>query len=170
MEKAISTAGSTLFFKTNQKFFQGEENRCQVPQIDDVYVTEPRDILLNRWEKGRTPRLESLEVQFRRKWKRCGPNSEFEDALITSGEIRRYSVQTKYRYLHDEKLLADNDFKTRHESNLITLQALRKEIHDCRFHLNEKQRCNTDLQAEIGATREQIARRESEIYASARDC
>lgn len=81
-----------------------------------------------------------------------------------------YSIQTKYRHLHDEKLLQDNDFKTRHESNLITLAGLRKEIDDTRFLLNEKNRANTDMQAEISATREQIARREAEIYAASRDC
>jgi len=53
---------------------------------------------------------------------------------------------------------------------LITLAGLRKEIDDTRFLLNEKNRGNADLQAEIAATREQIARREAEIFASSRDC
>ena len=39
-----------------------------------------------------------------------------------------YSLQTKYRHLQDEKLLQDNDFKTRHDSNVMTLQSLKKEI------------------------------------------
>jgi len=51
-----------------------------------------------------------------------------------------YNVQTKYRHLQDEKLLQDNDFKTRHDSNLITVQGQRKEIDDMRFLLNEKNR------------------------------
>lgn len=51
-----------------------------------------------------------------------------------------YNVQTKYRHLQDEKLLQDNDFKTRHDSNLITVQGQRKEVDDMRFLLNEKNR------------------------------
>ena len=56
-----------------------------------------------------------------------------------------YTIQTKYRHLQDEKLLQDNDFKTRHDSNLMTLQSLKKEIDDTRFLLNEKNRSNNDL-------------------------
>ena len=80
-----------------------------------------------------------------------------------------YSLQTKYRHLQDEKLLQDNDFKTRHDSNVMTLQSLKKEIDDTRFLLNEKNRSNNDLQAEIASTREQISRREAEIFATQRD-
>ena len=80
-----------------------------------------------------------------------------------------YTIQTKYRHLQDEKLLQDNDFKTRHDSNMLTLQGLKKEIDDTRFLLNEKNRSNNDLQAEIASTREQISRREAEIFASQRD-
>ena len=36
--------------------------------------------------------------------------------------------------------------------------------------LNEKNRSNNDLQAEIASTREQISRREAEIFATQRDC
>ena len=63
-------------------------------------------------------------------------------------------------------MLQDNDFKTRHDSNLICLQGLKKEIDDTRFLLNEKNRNNVDLQGEIASAREQISRRESEIFAS----
>lgn len=80
-----------------------------------------------------------------------------------------YTIQTKYRHLQDEKLLQDNDFKTRADSNMLTLGSLKKEIDDTRFLLNEKNRSNNDLQAEIASTREQISRREAEIFASQRD-
>lgn len=80
-----------------------------------------------------------------------------------------YTIQTKYRHLQDEKLLSDNDFKTRNDSNLISLNGLKKEIDDTRFLLNEKNRHNNDLQGEIAATREQISRKEAEIFASQRD-
>ena len=80
-----------------------------------------------------------------------------------------YTIQTKYRHLQDEKLLQDNDFKTRSDSNMLTLQGLKKEIDDTRFLLNEKNRSNNDLQAEIASTREQISRREAEIFATQRD-
>ena len=80
-----------------------------------------------------------------------------------------YTIQTKYRHLQDEKLLQDNDFKTRVESNGITNQGLRKELEDTRFLANDKARCNNELQAEIASTREQISRREAEIFATQRD-
>jgi len=51
----------------------------------------------------------------------------------------------------------------------MTLHGLKKEIDDTRFMLNEKNRSNNDLQAEIASTREQISRREAEIFASQRD-
>lgn len=80
-----------------------------------------------------------------------------------------YTIQTKYRHLQDEKLLQDNDFKTRLESNQITLMGLKKEIEDTRFLANDKGRANNELQAEIASTREQISRREAEIFATQRD-
>ena len=80
-----------------------------------------------------------------------------------------YTIQTKYRHLQDEKLLQDNDFKTRHDSNVMTVTGLKKEIDDTRFLLNEKNRANNDLSAEIATNREQISRREAEIFASQRD-
>lgn len=80
-----------------------------------------------------------------------------------------YTIQTKYRHLQDEKLLQDNDFKTRSDSNNLTLGSLRKEIDDTRYLLNEKNRANNDLQAEIASTREQVSRREAEIFATQRD-
>lgn len=80
-----------------------------------------------------------------------------------------YTIQTKYRHLQDEKLLQDNDFKTRHESNLITLQGLKKECDDTRFLLNDKNRSNNDASGDIAALREHIARREAEIFSGQRD-
>lgn len=80
-----------------------------------------------------------------------------------------YTIQTKYRHLQDEKLIQDNDFKTRHDSNNVTHAALKKEIDDTRFLLNEKNRCNNDLTADIANTREQISRRDAEIFATQRD-
>jgi len=80
-----------------------------------------------------------------------------------------YTIQTKYRHLQDEKLLQDNDFKTRVESNGITCQGLRKEIEDTRFLANDKGRCNNELQAENASACEQISRREAEIFATTRD-
>ena len=46
---------------------------------------------------------------------------------------------------------------------------LKKEIEDTRFLANDKGRCNNELQAEIASTREQISRRESEIFATQKD-
>ena len=80
-----------------------------------------------------------------------------------------YTIQTKYRHLQDEKLLQDNDFKTRSDSNMMSLSGLKKEIDDTRFLLNEKTRSNNDLQAEVASTQEQISRREAEIFATQRD-
>lgn len=51
----------------------------------------------------------------------------------------------------------------------MTTHGLKKEIDDTRFLLNEKNRSNNDLGAEIASTREQISRREAEIFASQRD-
>jgi len=66
-------------------------------------------------------------------------------------------------------MLQDNDFKTRHDSNSVTLGGLKKECDDARFHLNEKTRSNNDCQSEIAALREQISRREAEIFSGQRD-
>lgn len=71
--------------------------------------------------------------------------------------------------MNDEKLLQDNDFKTRHDSNCLTLGSLKKEIDDTRYLLNEKNRCNNELTAEIANNREQISRRDAEIFATQRD-
>lgn len=80
-----------------------------------------------------------------------------------------YSIQTKYRHLQDEKLLQDNEFKTRQDSNCITLHGLKKECDDARFLLNDKSRTNNDMQVEIAALREQISRREAEIFGFQRE-
>jgi hypothetical protein len=60
----------------------------------------------------------------------------------------------------------ENDFKQRNDANAMTLHMLRKEIDDTRFVLNEKNRHNNDIQGEIAATREQINRREAEIFST----
>lgn len=52
---------------------------------------------------------------------------------------------------------------------MLTLGSLKKEIDDTRFLLNEKTRANNDLQAEIANTREQISRREADIFATQKD-
>jgi len=49
------------------------------------------------------------------------------------------------------------------------LQGLRKETEDTRFLLNDKNRANNDVKGDISSLREQIARREAEIFASQRD-
>lgn len=66
--------------------------------------------------------------------------------------------------------MQDNDYNYRHDQNVMTGNALRKEIEDLRFLLNEKNRSNNELQAEIGAVRDQISRRESECVALGREC
>jgi chromosome segregation ATPase len=81
-----------------------------------------------------------------------------------------YAIQTKYRHLQDEKLLQENEFKTRQDSNCITLHGLKKECDDARHHLNDKSQANNAMQAEIAALREQISRREAEIFGYQRDC
>lgn len=80
-----------------------------------------------------------------------------------------YAIQTKYRHLQDEKLLQENEFKTRQDSNCITLHGLKKECDDARHHLNDKSRANNDMQVEIAALREQISRREAEIFGFQRE-
>lgn len=56
--------------------------------------------------------------------------------------------------------MQDNDYNYRHDQNVVTANACRKEIEDLRFLLNEKNRSNNELQAEIGSVRDQISRRE----------
>ena len=80
-----------------------------------------------------------------------------------------YTVQQKYRNLQDEKLMQDNDYNYRHDQNSLSANSLRKEIEDLRFLLNEKNRSNNELQAEIGAVRDQISRREQECVALGRE-
>jgi hypothetical protein len=76
-----------------------------------------------------------------------------------------YTIQQKYRHMQDEKLMQDNDYNYRHDQNVVTTNACRKEIEDLRFLLNEKNRSNNEFQAEIGAVRDQISRREQECVA-----
>jgi len=51
----------------------------------------------------------------------------------------------------------------------VTLSSLKKEIDETRFLLNEKNRANNDLQANIASTREEISRRDGEIFSTQRD-
>ena len=55
-----------------------------------------------------------------------------------------YTVQTKFRHLQDDKLLKDNDFKTRQDVNLITLHGLKKELDDFRYRLADKNRSSNE--------------------------
>ena len=80
-----------------------------------------------------------------------------------------YTIQQKYRHVQDEKLMQDNDYNYRHDQNVVSINSLRKEIEDLRFLLNEKNRSNNELQAEIGAVRDQISRREQECVALGRE-
>lgn len=124
---------------------------CLLQYYDSVHLaSDQKDLLISQLK------AEIFEIEQRDK-----------DYLALRDQL--YSIQTKYRHLQDEKLLQDNDFKTRHDSNMLTLQNLKKEIDDTRFLLNEKNRANNDLQAEIASTREQISRREAEIFATQRD-
>ena len=65
--------------------------------------------------------------------------------------------------------MQDNDYNYRHDQNQVSSMACRKEIEDLRFLLNEKNRSNNEHQAEIGAVRDQIARREQECTGLARE-
>jgi hypothetical protein len=60
-------------------------------------------------------------------------------------------------------LLQDNDFKTKHDSNSMTILGLKKELDDLRFLLGEKNRQNSDISQEIVTNREQINRKDHEI-------
>ena len=76
------------------------------------------------------------------------------------------NIQSKYRHLQDEKLLQDNDFRTKHDSNMATLHGLKKELDDLRFMLNDKNRDNGNLQDQIAGLRDQINRKDMEIASS----
>ena len=76
------------------------------------------------------------------------------------------NIQSKYRHLQDEKLLQDNDFRTKHDSNMATLHGLKKELDDLRFMLNDKNRDNGNMQDQIAGLRDQINRKDMEIAAS----
>ncbi len=67
------------------------------------------------------------------------------------------------------QLLADNEFRAKHESNSVTVLSLKKEIDDLRFLLNEKSRVNNDYQSDIAGNRDQINRKELEITGTQRD-
>jgi len=71
--------------------------------------------------------------------------------------------------MQDEKLMQDNDYNYRHDQNVVGINALRKEIEDLRYLLNEKNRSNNEYQAEIGSVRDQVSRREQECVAMQRE-
>ena len=124
---------------------------CVAQYYDSVHLaSDQKDLLISQLK------AEIFEIEQRDK-----------DYLALRDQL--YALQTKYRHLQDEKLLPDNASNPRHDSNMLTLASLKKEIDDTRFLLNEKNRSNNDLQAEIASTREQISRREAEIFATQRD-
>ena len=57
----------------------------------------------------------------------------------------------------------------KHDSNQVSLVGLKKEMDDLRFLLNEKSRVVGDVQQDLGATRDQIARKEVDISGLQRD-
>ena len=65
--------------------------------------------------------------------------------------------------------MQDNDFRTKHDSNMATLHGLKKELDDLRFMLNDKNRSNGDLQDQIAALRDQINRKDMEIAGAKSD-
>ena len=79
------------------------------------------------------------------------------------------NIQSKYRHLQDEKLMQDNDFRTKHDSNMMTLNGLKKELDDLRFMLNDKNRNNSDLSDQIASLRDQINRKDMEIASAKTD-
>ena len=79
------------------------------------------------------------------------------------------SIQSKYRHLHDEKVVQDGEFRYKHDSNTVAIVGLKKELDDLRFLLNEKGRIVGDVQQDLGATRDQIARKEVDISGLQRD-
>ena len=80
-----------------------------------------------------------------------------------------HSIQARHRHLQDEKLMQENDFRNRHDSNRQTVLSLKKEADDLRFHLNEKTRHSNDIHNEISANRDQISRKEVDINSTQRD-
>jgi septal ring factor EnvC (AmiA/AmiB activator) len=57
----------------------------------------------------------------------------------------------------------------KHDSNQVSVIGLKKEMDDLRFLLNEKSRVVGDVQGDLGATRDQIARKEVDISGLQRD-
>ena len=57
----------------------------------------------------------------------------------------------------------------KHDSNTVAIVGLKKEMDDLRFLLNEKGRVVGDVQQDLGATRDQIARKEVDISSLQRD-
>ena len=65
--------------------------------------------------------------------------------------------------MQDQKLMQDNDFKHRHDSNSHSIVSLKKEVDDLRFLLNEKNRHNNDIQVDLASNRDHINRKEIDI-------
>ena len=65
--------------------------------------------------------------------------------------------------------MQDNDFRLKHDSNQVGIVGLKKEMDDLRFLLNEKSRVVGDVTQDLGATRDQIARKEVDISGLQRD-
>jgi len=65
--------------------------------------------------------------------------------------------------------LQDNDFRLKHDSNQVAIVSMKKEMDDLRFLLNDKSRQVGDVQADLGATRDQLARKEVDISGLQRD-
>ncbi len=59
--------------------------------------------------------------------------------------------------------MQDNDFRLRHDANGAQMLNLKREIDDCRFVLNEKNRHNNEIQKELATNRDLINRKDIEI-------
>jgi hypothetical protein len=65
--------------------------------------------------------------------------------------------------------LQDNEFRMKHDANTQAIIRLKKECDDLNFLLAEKGRVVADVQQDLGATRDQISRKEVDISALSRD-
>lgn len=65
--------------------------------------------------------------------------------------------------------MQDNEFRMKHDANTQAIVRLKKECDDLSFLMNEKGRVCADVQQDLGATRDQIARKETDISGLQRD-
>ena len=65
--------------------------------------------------------------------------------------------------------MQDNEFCMKHDANTQAIARLKKECDDLSFLLAEKGRVVADVQQDLGATRDQISRKEVDISALSRD-